>query len=73
MALKISVNKNKCIGCGACATTAPNTFELDDEGKSRVKNPAGDGEHSILDAAKDCPVGAITVKDEKGKRLFPET
>jgi ferredoxin len=73
MALKISVDKNKCIGCGTCATTAPNTFELDEGGKSKVKNPDGDEQKTILEAAKGCPVGAIIVKDEKGKRLFPET
>ncbi len=72
MALDIEVSKNKCIGCGACVSTASNTFELDEEGKSKVKNPAGDDQKTVLEAAKGCPVGAITVKDDSGKKLFPE-
>ena len=29
---KIIVDKNKCIGCGACEGFEPDVFELNDEG-----------------------------------------
>ncbi len=49
----MKVDKEKCIGCGACVSLCPEVFELKD-GKSVVK---GDGD---CDEAVDaCPVGAI--------------
>lgn len=43
---------------------APNTFELDVEGKSVVTNPNGDPEVDIKKAADACPVSAITIEEE---------
>ena len=70
--MKIEINREICIGCGTCASIAPETFEIDAEGKSTVKNPKGNNDETILDAAKSCPVGAITVKDDSGKVIWPE-
>lgn len=56
------VDKEKCIGCGACAATAPNTFKIGDDGKSEVINPAGDPAETIQQAADGCPVQAITLE-----------
>jgi len=72
MALKISVNKNKCIGSSDCIETAPAVFALDGEGKSEVINPTGAPDATIVLAARSCPVKAITVVDEAtGEQLFP--
>ena len=35
--MKVKVNKDACIGCGACASICPDVFELNDEGLSEVK------------------------------------
>lgn len=59
--MKVKVNKEACIGCGACAAICPDVFEIDDEGLSTVKT------EDITDALKDdvkeavesCPTGAI--------------
>ena len=56
----LKVDKNKCIGCGLCATLAINTFEIEDDGKSKVINEEGDSEGDIKNAIKSCPVGAIS-------------
>lgn len=53
------VDKEKCIGCGACVTIAPKTFKLDSEGKAEVINPPGDNEKTIKEAIDSCPVEAI--------------
>ncbi len=54
--VKISVDQNKCIGCGACAATCPKSFEMKD-GKAHAK-----GESDCAKAAEaGCPVGAISV------------
>ena len=71
MALKVKVDRMLCIGTADCTKIAPNTFELDDEAKSVVKKQNGDSDNRIIEAAKVCPVLAITVEDEKGKQIYP--
>lgn len=61
----IKVDREACIGCGTCVALAPNTFNLDAEGKSEVVNPVGDPEVDIKKAADACPVGAIKIEEEK--------
>ena len=35
--MKVKVNQEACIGCGACASIAGEVFEINDEGLSQVK------------------------------------
>jgi len=56
------VDKEKCIGCGACASIAGKTFKIGDDGKSEVINPTGDDEATIKQAVDSCPVQAITLE-----------
>lgn len=54
----VSVDKDTCIGCGACAATCPEGFEMGNDGKAKVK----DGKADCVQAAADgCPVNAIKV------------
>jgi ferredoxin len=70
--LKITVDLNVCVGNAMCETFATNTFALNDDRQSSVKNPDGDPEEMVLEAAENCPVSAITVSDaESGEQLFP--
>ena len=70
--LDIRVDHDLCSTCDVCTHFAPNTFELDDEGKAVVKDPEGDPWDVIIDAAEGCPVEAIFVKDsETGEQLVP--
>lgn len=71
--LKITIDRDECIGDGACVDDAPNTFSLDDEDKAKVADVPGDDQDAILAAAQSCPVDCITVVDEEsGKQLYPE-
>ncbi len=54
--MSIKVDKEKCIGCGACAGVCPEGFEMKD-GKSQVKDENAD---CIEEAISSCPVNAIT-------------
>ncbi|MFH1307616.1 MAG: ferredoxin [archaeon] len=61
---KVSVDKKKCIGCGACEALASDIFVLNSEGKATVKKASVDEEDlkQAKDAAENCPVDAISVK-----------
>lgn len=58
------VDKEKCIGCGACVAVCPEVFELRN-GKSFVKNPKGCNKCDCKAAADACPVRAITLTEKK--------
>lgn len=69
---KIKIDRDVCIGCGSCAATAPDVFEMDDENKSRVKDPKGADKATIQSAAEACPVNAIWLYDEKENKIWPK-
>ena len=54
----VKVNKKKCIGCGACASTCPEVFEMDTDGKAKVK--AQKNLPCVKEAMNNCPVQAIS-------------
>ena len=71
--LKITVDYNRCVGNAMCEQYAPNTFGLNDERQSYVKDPAGDPVEMVIEAATNCPVSAIKVEDaDTGEILFIE-
>lgn len=59
--MKVKVNRDACIGCGACAAICPYVFEIDDEGLSKVVNSDVKDENidDVKDAIDSCPTGAI--------------
>ena len=62
---KIVIDKNKCLGCGACVAFAPKSFKLGDDGKAQPVEPPGDGEAAIKEAIDNCPVTAIRREDSE--------
>ena len=70
--LKITIDRDECIGDGACVNEAPETFELDDEDKAIVKDGSTDSKDAILEAARSCPTECITVEGKDGTKLYPE-
>ena len=69
---RIEIDREACAGDRACTEEAPNTFALDDEGKSTVVNPDGDPPEYIRAAAKKCPFEGITLYDtETGEKVWP--
>lgn len=51
----VTIDKEKCIGCGACVAQCPEGFDLKD-GKAVVKNK---NVKCINEAISSCPVQAI--------------
>jgi len=63
MAVKITIDRDKCVGAAVCVAIAPEVFELDDEDKSKVIDAEGAPIEDIKEAADRCPTGAITVEE----------
>ena len=61
--MHIDIDKDVCIGAGQCALAAPGVFTQDDDGFSELLEGREDGAGSPLvrEAARACPVGAISV------------
>ena len=58
--MKLKVNKDICIGCGACQAIAPDVFEIDDNGlASCIVDKVDDSNEDAIDAKEGCPVSAI--------------
>jgi len=57
----VKVDNSKCIGCGACVSIAPNNFDFDDDGLSKVINEVATDE--ARSACEACPVEAITLSE----------
>lgn len=64
---KISVAKDLCIGCGACAAIAPENFNFDDDGKSNVISNENIESQSVVNAIESCPTSAISIIDSSTK------
>lgn len=64
--MKLIVDKDICIGCGACQATAPDVFEIDDEGLAEVivEEIPEELNEDALDALEGCPVSAIAEDNE---------
>ena len=54
------IEKEKCIGCGACVGTCNEVYDFDDDGQAYVKNQPTDKNIEIaIDAQECCPTAAI--------------
>lgn len=65
--MKLRVDKDICIGCGACQATAPDVFEINDEGFAEVtvEEVAEELHEDAVDALEGCPVSAIEEIEEE--------
>ncbi len=65
---KIIIDKDKCIGCGACEGFDSEIFELNDEGLATVKKGEFDKlsdeeKETAEDAVSSCPTSAIAITE----------
>lgn len=61
--MRAKVDADMCIGCGMCASTAPEIYQMNEEGKAEAY--AGfdeEKEASAREAMDGCPVGAISIE-----------
>ena len=68
---KVKVNKDICIGCGACMAIASDVFNIGDDGlaetyedKNILDEMNKESKDEVLDAKEGCPTGAIYTENE---------
>ncbi|MFD9789981.1 ferredoxin [Streptomyces sp. NPDC059070] len=63
--MRISIDKDVCIGAGQCALTAPSVFTQDDDGFSELLpgREDGGGDPMAREAARACPVQALSIEE----------
>jgi ferredoxin len=61
--MKAIVDQDTCTGCGLCADTCAEVFEMDSgTAKARVGTVPAAAEAACREALEGCPVGAITIE-----------
>ncbi len=60
--VKIIHEREKCIGCGACAAVCPVNWVMADDGKSKCKSTSPKTAGCNKEAESSCPVQCIHVK-----------
>jgi ferredoxin len=61
--VKVTVDKELCTGCGLCADSCPDVFELEgDFAVVKVDQVPAGAEECVQQAAEDCPASAIKVE-----------
>jgi len=70
--MKIILDTNKCISCGACWALCPKFFEQGKDSKSSLQEGLSQNGHQEMrevksaecakEAAESCPAGAIIIK-----------
>lgn len=68
--MEVKLNRDACIGCGACAAICPDVFEIDDEGLSKVVSTEIKAENvdDVKDAIDTCPTEAIESVETDDKK-----
>jgi ferredoxin len=52
--MKVKVDRNECIGCGACAAMCDTVFEMGKDNKSKIVNVDAGTEPHEAETDKDC-------------------
>ncbi len=60
--MKVKVDPDECIECGACIDICPEVFDWDEDGKavSIVDEVPSDSEDDAVEAVEGCPTEAIS-------------
>lgn len=59
---KVVVDSERCLRCGLCVGTAPDTFDYGEDGESVVKNDTVT--EQVREVVDMCPVAAISIVED---------
>ncbi|MGY1781319.1 ferredoxin [Geodermatophilus sp. SYSU D01036] len=59
--MRVTADRELCVGSGQCELLAPDAFEVDDDGAVRVLQETPDDADAARDAVQQCPTGALSI------------
>ena len=68
MTYRIIIDRGACSGFGSCVDADPETFAIGADGRAETLTETTD-RPAALEAARSCPMGAITVLDDRGSAV----
>jgi ferredoxin len=60
----IEVDRDRCMGTGACAFALPRLFALGDDGKASVIGTPDEDDNAVADVVDECPTAALRLVSE---------
>ncbi|MDR1731145.1 MAG: ferredoxin [Synergistaceae bacterium] len=62
--MKISIDQQRCIGCGVCSQVCPEIFRLDEAAGLAVLLSSEKDAPGLAEAESSCPVSCIRVEEK---------
>jgi ferredoxin len=70
MGYSVSIDREACISSGNCVADSPSAFDFDDDDIAVVKDGVKDlPDDRVLRVARNCPAGAIILRDADGNEV----
>ena len=60
----VTADRERCIGSGSCAFTAPDVFDVDESGRVVVTGDVSPGDERVTNAIEGCPTDALGLFEE---------
>jgi ferredoxin len=71
-AIRIRIDRERCVGAAMCVAVAPDAFTIDAEGKAVTTLQLADEGGRVRQAAEECPACAVILEDaETNEQIFP--
>ncbi|MET8975184.1 ferredoxin [Streptomyces sp. NPDC004539] len=69
--MRITADRERCVGAGQCVLAAPGVFDQDDDGlvAPLTARPAGEEEPAVRQAVGLCPSSAIRIDEQPTSSL----
>ncbi|CAM5538397.1 MULTISPECIES: ferredoxin [Streptomyces] len=64
--MRVTVDKEQCVGAGQCVLNAPDVFDQDDDGVVVLlrEEPDGQDREAVRTAGDLCPSASVTVHED---------